>query len=140
MNTHILYTYCSIYYLLLIKISHWNSFSTKLLENCRYPNQTNDLIQYDDDLESSYFRRRPASFINSGDAKRYTWMPADEDAVRLEGPRWILFLLLHWVCLISFKKWDYIVDRYAPKISMIADHTLLVRIHQDHTWVTVASI
>lgn len=46
-------------------------------------------VQYDEDLDSSYFRRRPTSFLSGGDAKRYTWMPADEEGVRLEGPRYI---------------------------------------------------
>lgn len=49
--------------------------------------QTNE-AQYDDDLENSYFRRRPTSFLCSGDPKRYTWLAADEDGVRLEGPRY----------------------------------------------------
>lgn len=52
-------------------------------------------MQYDEDLDSSYFRRRPTSILSTSsssaqvDAKRYTWMPADEEAVRLEGPRYV---------------------------------------------------
>lgn len=57
----------------------------------RYPQpggpNSNEFVQYDEDTESSYFRRRPTSFLTTADPKRYTWMPADEEAVRLEGPR-----------------------------------------------------
>jgi hypothetical protein len=43
---------------------------------------------YDDDLDSS-FRRKPTSFLhNSGDPKRYNWMPADEEMTRLENSRY----------------------------------------------------
>lgn len=64
------------------------------LLNFRYPPpgghhgpSPHEFVQYDEDIESSYFRRRPTSFVSGSDAKRYTWMAADEEAVRLEGPR-----------------------------------------------------
>lgn len=44
----------------------------------------------DEDLDRSYFRRRATSFLGgSSEAKRFTWMAADEECVRLEGPRYI---------------------------------------------------
>lgn len=42
---------------------------------CRFQNPAT----YDDDLDGSYFRRKPTSFLSSNDAKRYTWMAPEED-------------------------------------------------------------
>jgi hypothetical protein len=46
-----------------------------------------ELCHYDDDLECSYFRRRPRALCNaaaaSADPKRYTWMTEDEESTRM---------------------------------------------------------
>ncbi|KAJ6649058.1 DOPA 4,5-dioxygenase [Pseudolycoriella hygida] len=89
----------------------------------QYPNQSNDLIQYDDDLESSYFRRRPTSCLNTGDAKRYTWMPADEEAVRLEGPRSI--------CPDEYDdRGPYVVGSYPPRSYLSQSSEHLARVYR----------
>lgn len=62
----------------------------------------------DDELDNSYFRRKPTSFLSSNDAKRYTWMVPDEESVRLEGPR-----PLH-------NGGPYIVGSYPPKSSFLS--------------------
>lgn len=71
------------------------------------------VVSYEDeDLDSSYFRRKPTSFLsNSNDPKRYTWLPADEDAVRLEGPRPI--------CQTD-SNGPYVVGSYPPKSSFLS--------------------
>lgn len=50
----------------------------------RYPRATNGshgIIRNEDEIENSYFRRRPTSFLCSSDPKRFAWM-ADEDKSR----------------------------------------------------------
>ncbi|XP_021915530.1 uncharacterized protein LOC110827811 isoform X3 [Zootermopsis nevadensis] len=50
-----------------------------------------ELCLYDDDLEYSYFRRRPRALCNAvADPKTYTWMTEDEESTRMERPRPIL--------------------------------------------------
>lgn len=63
----------------------------------------------DDDLENSYFRRKPTSFLSSNDAKRYTWMVPDDESVRMEGPR-----------PIHNGGGPYVVGSYPPKSSFLS--------------------
>jgi hypothetical protein len=46
-----------------------------------------ELCHYDDDVECSYFRRRPRTICNaaaaSTDPKKYTWMTEDEESTRM---------------------------------------------------------
>ncbi|XP_063916393.1 uncharacterized protein LOC135132287 isoform X3 [Zophobas morio] len=44
-----------------------------------------EIYRYDEDLKSSYFRRKVHT-----DPTRYTWMPSDDESVRMEKPRSIL--------------------------------------------------
>lgn len=44
-----------------------------------------EMLTYDQDLQSSYFRRKPQQ-----DPSRYTWMSSDDESVRMEKPRSIL--------------------------------------------------
>ncbi|XP_076262632.1 uncharacterized protein LOC143197764 isoform X4 [Rhynchophorus ferrugineus] len=53
----------------------------------RYPWMplTPEIYRHDVDLKSSYFRRKPLA-----DPSRYTWMPSDDESVRMEKPKSIL--------------------------------------------------
>jgi len=46
-----------------------------------------DICHYDDDLECSYFRRRPRVLCSAAaaaaDPTRFTWMTEDEEATRM---------------------------------------------------------
>ncbi|KAK4874962.1 hypothetical protein RN001_014322 [Aquatica leii] len=44
-----------------------------------------EIYPFDEEMECSYFRRKPRI-----DPRRYTWMPADDESVRLERPRSVL--------------------------------------------------
>ncbi|XP_064213535.1 uncharacterized protein LOC658297 [Tribolium castaneum] len=44
-----------------------------------------EIYRYDEDLKSSYFRRKVHT-----DPSRYTWMPSDDESVRMEKPKSIL--------------------------------------------------
>ncbi|XP_044253197.1 uncharacterized protein LOC123004146 [Tribolium madens] len=44
-----------------------------------------EIYRYDEDLKSSYFRRKVHM-----DPSRYTWMPSDDESVRMEKPKSIL--------------------------------------------------
>ena len=62
-----------------------------------------------DDLENSYFRRKPTSFLSSNDAKRYTWMVPDDESVHMEGPR-----------PLQNGGGPYVVGSYPPKSSFLS--------------------
>lgn len=70
----------------------------------------------DDDLEGSYFRRKPTSFLSSNDAKRYTWMAPEDEAVRAEGPRLLGGMQ-------NGGGGPYIVGSYPPKSSFLSQST-----------------
>lgn len=63
----------------------------------------------DDDLDNSYFRRKPTSFLSSNDAKRYTWMAPDDESVRMEGSR-----------PLYNGSGPYVVGSYPPKSSFLS--------------------
>lgn len=44
-----------------------------------------EIYRYDEDLDSSYFRRKVHV-----DPSKYTWMPSDDESVRMERPRSVL--------------------------------------------------
>lgn len=44
-----------------------------------------EVYNYDEDLKSSYFRRKTPV-----DPSRYTWMPSDDESVRMEKPKPII--------------------------------------------------
>ncbi|CAH1984285.1 unnamed protein product [Acanthoscelides obtectus] len=46
---------------------------------------TTEMHCYDEDLTSSYFRRKQPT-----DPSRYTWMPSDDESIRMEKPRSII--------------------------------------------------
>ena len=72
---------------------------------CRFQKPNYD----DDDMENSYFRRKPTSFLSSNDAKRYTWMVPDDESVRMEGPR-----------PLQNGGGPYVVGSYPPKSSFLS--------------------
>lgn len=72
---------------------------------CRFQKPNCD----DEDLDNSYFRRKPTSFLSSNDAKRYTWMVPDDESIRMEGPR-----------PIQNGGGPYVVGSYPPKSSFLS--------------------
>ncbi|CAG9766941.1 unnamed protein product [Ceutorhynchus assimilis] len=55
----------------------------------RYPwsSVTPEIYSYDRDLKNSYFRRKPYP-----DPSRYTWMPSDDESIKMEKPKSIIDL------------------------------------------------
>ncbi|CRK87140.1 CLUMA_CG000949, isoform A [Clunio marinus] len=74
----------------------------------RHPRYQKPTSYDDDDLDSTYFRRKPTSFLNSNDVKRYTWMVPDDESVRMEGSRPI------------HNGGPYVVGSYPPKSSFLS--------------------
>ena len=83
------------------------TFSMSFLLFCRFQKPAS---YEDDDLDSSYFRRKPTSFLSSNDAKRYTWMAPDDESenLRMEGSRPI------------HNGGPYVVGSYPPKSSFLS--------------------
>ncbi|KAK2586462.1 hypothetical protein KPH14_010736 [Odynerus spinipes] len=55
-----------------------------------YTSFSRGLSRYDLEDDTEVFRRRPRSFCTISDPKRYTWLPEDEESIKMEGPRPVL--------------------------------------------------
>lgn len=75
-------------------------------------------ISYDDDdLENSYFRRKPTSFLSS-DAKRHTWVTMNnnnDESIRMEESRINRNLMENGG--------PYVVESYPQKSSFLSQST-----------------
>jgi hypothetical protein len=83
----------------------------------QYFNRLQRPISYDDDdLENSYFRRKPTSFLSS-DAKRHTWvtMNNNDDSMRMEESRMNRNLMENGG--------PYVVESYPQKSSFLSQST-----------------
>ncbi|KAL7032345.1 hypothetical protein ACKWTF_007294 [Chironomus riparius] len=82
----------------------------------RYPRLQRPISYDDDDLENSYFRRKPTSFLSS-DAKRHTWvtMNNNDDSMRMEESRLNRNLMENGG--------PYVVESYPQKSSFLSQST-----------------
>ncbi|XP_014610084.1 PREDICTED: uncharacterized protein LOC106789994 isoform X2 [Polistes canadensis] len=65
-------------------------YSLPIMYQQPYTNFSRGHSRYDVEDDIEIFRRRPRTFCTVSDPKKYTWLPEDEESIRMEGPRPVL--------------------------------------------------
>ncbi|XP_043495723.1 uncharacterized protein LOC122519951 isoform X5 [Polistes fuscatus] len=65
-------------------------YSLPIMYQQPYTNFSRGHSRYDIEDDIEVFRRRPRTFCTVSDPKKYTWLPEDEESIRMEGPRPVL--------------------------------------------------